>query len=872
MFAKLHLLSQDLPTGDSEHRWRAHPYLRMEGTVPKGPAVFDWSERQRKDLEALWRDPSAEGARERLARDLSTFCEKLGWVPQPQVLEDAEQHGEEYLLTVSPVPSELYALPWETLQVGASGTYLSDYASTLVRYAVPGLPARAPLEAPAHPSVLFAWSAAGGAVPHEEQAAAIREAARVGGVSFHELAEVDEARLQAALESQPPAVLHLLCHGLPGPGGEPPRLKWGASDNPSEITATRLSRLLRRFQGSVRMVVLSACGSGDGQLAPLAMSSLAQEVHRKGISNVVASRYPLSVRGSQVMTRALYDKLLREAWSLERALRHARQALLRVDEESRSYPGDAYGIQLYTHDTEKFVSDNAVEAERPVLASYPFGTAARPVPASTPPRKQVTLQLEGVLPAGGDVAGHLRRLTEDDSLRVEPDTLQGAALRVDTTVDGAQRLLGVWRSRALQTALGVIVGQVLVSKVILPALASDSLAPPDQAALARASTQAEKATVKQVAVTMSKAAATVSGNAGLLMAKLVLMAVLGGAMVVAGGGEFYREQRESSAPSPAARTSLAVASPPDANPWPVDVMFAGVAPPLLDAATTPDTSKTQGLAEGDAMPPWLPGTATASRQVPAHAPSEDVTAPDTAKAQGPAEKRAASPSARRKAISKDASPKEAGAPPANIIPPLASAPSEAAGPRPAVVKLARTLHTGASSSLIYRSDNFGEKGSHDTVGFVIPPQPDAMGPARIAWSGPRDPARIIVSARDKSTGAVKQLTFRGFRPNRCGKHPMNYAVGCQDSTDMNVFELSMFEDDNWAVAPGVYAGSVLVRAQGWHDKSFSEDLHLDFEVTIKKRDKSASRKNAVLNSSLGPVHDLLGPTIFVPSRRDDSPG
>ncbi len=841
MFTRLHLLSQDTPTRVGEHRWRAHPYLRIEGAVPKGPAVLDWSERQRKDLEALWRDPSAEGARERLARDLAVFCERLGWTPQPQELEDAERHGEEYLLTVSPVPSELYSLPWEILQVGSTGTYLSDYASTLVRYAVPGLPARAPLEAPAHPGVLFAWSAAGGAVPHEEQAAAIREAARAGGVSFHELAEVDEARLQSAIEGRPPSVLHLLCHGLPGPEGEPPRLKWGASDNPSEISATRLSRMLRRFQGALRLVVLSACGSGDGQLSPLVMSSLAREVHRKGISNVIASRYPLSIRGSQVMTRALYEKLLREAWSLERALRHAREALFRVDEEGRSYPGDAYGIQLYTHDTEKFVSDNDVEAERPVLASYPFGTAAQPVPASTPPRKEVAIQLEGALPVGSDVAGHLRRLAEDDSLRVEPDTRQATALRVDTTVDGAQRLLGVWRSRALQTALGVVVGQVLVSKVILPAVASASPDQLGQSAYAKASTQVEKAAVQQAEATLCKAAAAVAGKAGLLMAKLVMMALIAGAVVLAGGTALDHAQRESSAPPLAAQTSRAVTGLPDAVPPPPDVPPDDAAPPLRDAVAAPDTSKAQGSAEERAAPP-SPRKAIARKRVAAHVPSGD------------------------------ASPGHAGAPPANTIPTLASAPPESADPRPTVVKLEKTLYARDSSSIIYRSNNFGEEGSHNTVGFVIPPQPDATGPEKIAWSGAREPAKIIVLARNKSSGGVEQLTFRGFRPNRCGKHPMNYAVGCQDSTDLNVLELSILEADNRGVTPGVYVGSFMVRAQGWHVKSFSKDLHFDFEVTIKMRDESASPKNADLRSTLGPVQELLGPTLFVPSKRSDMPG
>ena len=113
MFAKLHLLSQDEPEGGAGLRWRAHPYLRVVGPMPKGPAVFEWSGRQREDLEALWRDSSAEGARERLAKVLAAFCNKLGWAPDEGLLRGAEKHGDEYLLTLSSVPPELYLLTWD---------------------------------------------------------------------------------------------------------------------------------------------------------------------------------------------------------------------------------------------------------------------------------------------------------------------------------------------------------------------------------------------------------------------------------------------------------------------------------------------------------------------------------------------------------------------------------------------------------------------------------------------------------------------------------------------------------------------------------------------------------------------------------------
>src|SRR3954469_23713273 len=352
MFDKLHLLSQDVPEGGDGFRWRAHPYLRIAGSVPRGPAVFEWSARQRADLEALWRDPTSDGARERLAKDLAVFGEKLSWQPDVKVLEDAEQNGEEYILTLSAAAPELYMLPWEVVQVGADGRYLSDYASAQVRYAMPGLEPRSVAAAPDRPGVLLAWSRAGGEVPDQEHAAAIRAAAEAGGVAFQEVADVDEVNLQAALDAGPPSVLHLLCHGLPGTEGEPARLSGGGAESPSESPATRVAPLLRRHDSAIQLVVLSTCGSGDGHDNPMLLGSLAQELHRKGIRSVVASRYPLSVCGSCVMTRTLYDKLLREAWSLERALRFTREVLLRVADHGETHPGDAYGMQLYAYDTE----------------------------------------------------------------------------------------------------------------------------------------------------------------------------------------------------------------------------------------------------------------------------------------------------------------------------------------------------------------------------------------------------------------------------------------------------------------------------------------------------------------------------------------
>jgi hypothetical protein len=784
MFAKLHLLSQDQPEGGAGLRWRAHPYLRMAGAVPRGPAVFEWNQRQRTDLDALWRDPAAEGARERLARDLAAFCEGLGWTPDAEQLADAERHGDEYLVTVSAVPPELYILPWETIHVGASGTFLSDYRSAQVRYAVPGLEPRGVLPAPPVPGVLFAWSAAGGQVPHEAQGAAIRAAAEAGGVVFRELADVDEGKLQAALDAGPPSVLHLLCHGSAGPEGEPPHITWGAADTPSQITATRLARMVRPHSDAIRLVVLSACGSGDGHGDPLFMGSMAQELHKKGIPDVVASRYPLSVPGSQVLTRVLYDRLLRDAWSLERALRHTREALLRVGDDGESHPGDAYGIQLYASDTERFVSDNTAEAVRPVLSSYPFGTAAQPVPAKGPPRGELTLHLKSAPPLSGDrLAGALRRASEDDSLTFEarPEADGAHALIVNTTVDGVQRLLSAWRSKALRVALGVVVAELILTHGASPAMASTA---PAAGQPAQAGSTGQPAASGQAA-----AAGQATAAAGNAIAVQLAVAVIAGAAVIGGGVAVYRAQTR----------------PADA---------VGEVHPADPAVTVASPA-----AAVDAMP------GSAAIAVPA----------------GPAPL-PASPSPADAALAIDAAgPVPPPAPPAPATP---RAPSSALAPPASHVMLAPTLNP-AGPVTVYRSRNYG--GIGQTVAFVVPPQPGASGPEHMISSGVVQPSKLTVSARDRATGATQALTLRGFKPTACGNNQMNSAALCEDGKHESVLALTIFPADNAGVPPGTYTGHFLIEARrtraqsgpgdpaapGDRDGALVEMLTFDYAISIE---------------------------------------
>jgi hypothetical protein len=403
---------------DDEFAFEEHAYLRTHGQDRLGPSRFRWSARQLADLTALFHGDDADGARQRIGRDLARFLSGLSFTPDEAELQAADDLGEEVLFTVRSVAPELYTLPWELVRTGASDTFLADHPSVMVRHAVPGLPTRALPAMPEHPGVLLAWSDAGGRVPNAAMKATLEAACEAGGVAFLELPRVHAGALQDRLDDAPFSVVHLLCHGVPPrKPGEPTMLAWGDGSH-KPVTAVALAKLLRPYRDRVRMVVLSVCGSGDASQDGLFLGSVAQEIHKQGIPTVVSSRYRLSIPGATRLVKALYDKLLREGWSLERSVRHARMRLFRADELGETHEGDAYGVQLYTHALEACGPDGGgKDGERPVLGTYPFGTPQAPAPAIEPPQQVLTIvpaatpearkaQKEALLAA-------LRMLTED---------------------------------------------------------------------------------------------------------------------------------------------------------------------------------------------------------------------------------------------------------------------------------------------------------------------------------------------------------------------------------------------------------------------------------------------------------------------------
>ncbi|MDC0746013.1 nSTAND1 domain-containing NTPase [Polyangium mundeleinium] len=303
--------------------------------------TIDWTPALFADLDAVRRPGCDPAIVQRLGRALRRFLAPAGWARNEEDILDASSRGDPVRITLRSNAAELYALPWELLALKSSGQHLGELPNVLVRYAWPESTTRPedPSPLPEGGRILFGWSAAAGAVPLGEQSNALRAAAERGHHPFDPARDVIDhlslGRLSSALEKAAASgdiinILHLLCHGTQV--GQTHGLAWDADDGSGErvlLDAGKLRQLLAPHAGRIRLVVLSACDSGNPGQIGNHLGSVAQNLHQAGIQAVVASRFPLSVAGSITFTEVFYDKLLVEPTSVEDALLAARQRLLR---------------------------------------------------------------------------------------------------------------------------------------------------------------------------------------------------------------------------------------------------------------------------------------------------------------------------------------------------------------------------------------------------------------------------------------------------------------------------------------------------------------------------------------------------------------
>lgn len=339
-------------------RFTTQQYLiRREGGGFENAAI-EWDKGLLDDIETVRRPTRSPEAVQRLGECLRRFLDEAEWEDIEGQILAASRQGREVVLTLRSAAAELYALPWELVTLRTTGQHLAELPELLLRYEWPET-----ISAPAAPAaaqeagrILFAWSAAAGPVPAAEHLIAIESACERGHYPFSRetdvLTHASCGRLVAALaeaqkEGMPFAVLHLLCHG--SADGQTFGLALDG-DNDAEgeskvvVDAGRLRQLIAPFGGTLRLIVLSACDSGNIGALGNQLGSVAQTLHRAGIAMVVASRFPLSVVGSTKVTEALYHELICGLQSLEQALCRVRQKLAQNPAQL-----DWASLQLYAH-------------------------------------------------------------------------------------------------------------------------------------------------------------------------------------------------------------------------------------------------------------------------------------------------------------------------------------------------------------------------------------------------------------------------------------------------------------------------------------------------------------------------------------------
>ena len=329
-------------------RFAAQPYLVRTPGGGFEASEFPWSRALLEDLQAL-REPAADPELlHRIGGVLREFLAGVGWGAREEAIVAAARAGAAIDITIRSAAAELYALPWELVALKSTGQLLGGIPGLVIRYEWPETSSFPdPVLARRRGRVLFAWSAAGGAVPAAEHQAALQTALGEGFVAGSDVvphatfAAIAAALERAGREEPPVDALLILCHGAAIGGAYGLALDGAGEAGSVVVDAGRVQQLIAPHAGALQLVVLAACNSGAAGEPGNHLGSIAQMIHRAGLRAVVASRFPLSTAGSSVFCGALFAALA-GAMDLERAFVAGREALVRD-------PGqlDWASVQLY---------------------------------------------------------------------------------------------------------------------------------------------------------------------------------------------------------------------------------------------------------------------------------------------------------------------------------------------------------------------------------------------------------------------------------------------------------------------------------------------------------------------------------------------
>jgi len=334
------------PDAVAEGEWNRYLLRWPDGSGRYEQGELVWDAEIEQALAAARDAATQRLAIERLRTAVHSLLEAAGWSRVVEQIVAARDLGRGTIVTLRPAAHELYALPWELLDVAGTPLYATD--DCVLRYAIVGndVPPARPV-----PSDRIVIAAAGAGVPTAEHVEAISAAAAATGIAMDRKRDVLSGAtcegLQQALAAGDVTILHVLCHGEPLPGGRGFGLRLDREGPP--ISPEQLATLLRPYAGPLRLVVLAACFGAAAPAIDHALDNMAQAIHDAGIHAVIASRYLLTASGSSELARVLYEQLWCHKTSLQQAFIASRTALrLRLRDAGADV--DAMAIQLHGGD------------------------------------------------------------------------------------------------------------------------------------------------------------------------------------------------------------------------------------------------------------------------------------------------------------------------------------------------------------------------------------------------------------------------------------------------------------------------------------------------------------------------------------------
>jgi hypothetical protein len=330
-------------------------YLRTVADLPVQPCEMPIDQRPfNKLMRKLRYLTASEKERQEALREVSELStEFLGLRPGaqedarnlPSILEEGAAKLQQLDLVAN--AAELSALPFEAA-LGKDGNplFLSGGGVVLTRRVRGRFAERSP-SWPIRPRVLFAWSAAGGAVPQDEHREALlaalgpwlppadQESVFVEAANAR-LRDLKDAVEKAGEARQGFTHVHLLAHGHLLRGEDDDRFGIAFNHPVEGMDVVEPGQLAEAFGGirsSAVVLTLAACDAGNQMDTITPEKSIAHELHVSGLPVVVASQLPLTVAGSTILVRRFYHDVM-GGLDVRTALHGARVALYENREQA----------------------------------------------------------------------------------------------------------------------------------------------------------------------------------------------------------------------------------------------------------------------------------------------------------------------------------------------------------------------------------------------------------------------------------------------------------------------------------------------------------------------------------------------------------